>query len=196
VLGLSSSAFDIDLDARQVVDVLRDAEIGCAGGNALMKFDTDNERRIKRQKGNEENGGQYVAPAVTSNGLVFAGGQTPTPVPFASVTLSASSSSRTASAPTDTSTSNSEGGSSSNSDEDRDVEFARVAVLWTLQTSKSVDVAEKAREALVAYLKQNGGGKDDTKTLQLGSGYSCDFADRTVENGDGAKAGGRENGSS
>ncbi|TKA67173.1 hypothetical protein B0A55_08692 [Friedmanniomyces simplex] len=136
--------------------------------------------------------------AATSDGIVYATGTptpaatTATPTPAASASSSSSSSS-----PSSSSSSSSSSPSSSNSTTtttSTQQDFARIAVLYVLQTSAQLSAAVTAQESLQAFFTSGRtattGQAVQAGDVGLGGGVSVDLVGGTIRLGNGTVVGG------
>jgi hypothetical protein len=154
LLSLAGTDYDLQLDTQTLLGLFNEADLNCAAENALVSFDgkAQKHRRVpvpqetQTQAASSQTSSSQPAEA-TSNGIVFDSSPSPS-----------QSSASTAPSPTSSSSSSSSPSSVSTASETVDVDFARVAVLYVLQSSSSLQDAESAQKALQENLESAKGG--------------------------------------
>lgn len=188
LLSGAQSNFSVPLDGTTLLGLFSGADLSCNTENALVTF--NNNAGAKRDldlavqptptlQRRETATSSAEVGAVTSNGIVFESG-TPT-ASTASATSTSISSSSTAS-----STASSSGNSTS-------LDFARVAVLYVLQTSGELDDAVTAQENLQAYFTSGETASGQTinpANVSLGNGFTCDLSGHSISLANGTTVGG------
>lgn len=186
LLSGASTNFSVPLDGQSLLGLFNGADLNCASENALVTFNNNAERSLQ-----EEPLDLRPTPTLekrqtaTSNGIVF---DTATPT---SASSSSPSSSTSSSAPHSTSTSTSSASSGANST--TSIDFARVAVLYILQTSGQLNSATQAQSNLQSYFTsdQTATGQDiNAANVSLGNGFTCDLDGHSISLGNGTVVGG------
>ena len=199
VIEDSKSVFNIPLNASIVVSQFAAKNFSCTSQNALVTFKNLAPRSVAAMNDAfaaeqaKMNGAQSVmqapptnptatnrvlhardaqrnAPAVTSNGIIIQGNPDPTAGPEAD----------------DVDDDVGDDGDRDGGDlsaeamdpeEERQLEFARVVVLFALQTTSVLDAALSAQDAFQDYFQGNPTVNDDARNITLGGGFSADLMD-------------------
>ncbi|KAK4495312.1 hypothetical protein PRZ48_013643 [Zasmidium cellare] len=163
----SSANFSIPLDAQQLLGLFSSSDMSCTSQNALVTFNGASSKHRRRRSYIDILIPRDPTPQATSSaGIVYASG-TPT---------------TTSSSPTST-----------NSTSNVTLDFARIAVLYILQSANSLNAAATAQENLQDYFRS---GDDDqgenvaATNISLGNGFACDLQSYTVVLGNGTSVGG------
>jgi len=194
----AQSNFSVPLDAQTLLGLFSSQNLSCHSENALVTF--GNSAGSRRGLGDDEAVMEVEAMeptatlqkrqtatgsdgAATSNGIVYETGapsSSTTPAASASATPSSSSSSSTTST-----------NSTTNSTTTQD--FARIAVLYVLQTSGQLTTAATAQEQLQSYFssgRTTEGQEVNPSNVTLGGGFSCDLGGWRIGVGNGTVVGG------
>lgn len=202
-----ASNFSIALDDETILGLFSGNDLSCNSENALVTF--NNNAGAKRSL-DEDSGDLLVTTptllvrqastssaqnnAATSDGIVYDAGS-----PSSSSSSSSAISSATASASkgTPSATSSSSASTSSSASQTTNstttLDFARVTVLYILQTSGRIDPAIKAQDTLQSYFYngQSSSGQDiNASNISLGNGYSCDLNAHRISLQNGTMVGG------
>ncbi|KAM0718094.1 hypothetical protein Q7P37_006426 [Cladosporium fusiforme] len=184
LINVADDKYSIPLDARILLGIFNEEDLGCASENALVSFNGKAQRRVRRDvssaltlaKRSSQASQSTVHPAeATSNGIVF--DSTPSP------TEHSVSQDSTPSSTTSSSTSSPSASTSSKPD----LDFARAAVLYILQDSASLQDAEAAQNSLQEALDAGKG----SGVVEIGDGeWQVDLGKRVLKNKDGEAVGG------
>ena len=155
LLTLAKTDYDLGLDTRALLGLFNKADLSCAAENALVSFDGKAQKRTAVAEEPSSTLPVHRAEA-TSNGIVYDSRPSPSDSSSSATTSSSSSSSSSPSA-------------------NVDVDFARVAILYVLQTSSTLEDAESVQTALQNNLDHGG-------VVEVGK-WKVDLGSKTVEGG-------------
>jgi hypothetical protein len=187
----SATNFSIPLNATNLLGLFASSKLTCTSENALVTFNGLSARSVP-----EEGSEPHLSPtkvlvrradsttvagaAVTSNGIVFAGGS-PSDVPSSS------------SATTSFDTSMPSSPSSPYLSDSTTLDFARIAVLFVFQQSGQLNNAIAAQENLQNYFTSgttSTGQQIDVSSIDLGANYSANLKNHSVTLANGTVIGG------
>ncbi|KAM3422191.1 hypothetical protein BST61_g2559 [Cercospora zeina] len=163
LLDGSESQFGIPLNEQELLGLFSRADLSCNVQNQLVTFDGKSSKS-KRQD----------ASSSAGSGILVATGS-PTP---------ASTSSSTAALATAAGTLLTDGNST--------IDFARVAVLYVFQDTKTLQAAADAQENLQSYLRDGSladGSSASKSNLTLGNGYQADLNGFVLQLANGTRVG-------
>lgn len=181
VFNLAQSTFDIDLNSSTILSLFSSDNVSCTSENALITFDSSESKQkrsahsydlFNRPTRTRRSPRTHVQrdeqPVATENGIVYA------------VDTGSSSSSTTSA--TASATSSAASSSSSSSAEEMNVDFARVAVLFILEETSSLNSAVSAQEAIQDFFDGSSSTTNSTMEMQT---FVLNFVDHTItlENG-------------
>ncbi|KAK1047095.1 hypothetical protein LTR33_015008, partial [Friedmanniomyces endolithicus] len=191
--------FSVPLDGQALLGLFAEQNMSCHSENALVTF--GNSAGTRRGLGEEDAGeGEEVVGVVeptptvrkrqtattgsdgaaTSNGIIYETGAPSSSTPAASASASATPSSSS-------STTNTNPNSTTTQD------FARVAILYVLQSSGQLSTAATAQEELQSYFssgRTTEGQEVNPANLTLGGRFTCDLGGWRIGVGNGTVVGG------
>lgn len=204
LLNTAQSNFNIPLDSATLLGLFSDQNVTCSEENALVTFNGAATKRSEEQPllftddkddlqpaptTNELSRRTAQTGAATSNGIIFETGSPSSSASAAAATGSAS----TASASAASSTSSASPSSSSSSSVDAsstDLDFARIAILYILQSTGQINDAAAAQSNLQSYF--SGTLVDGNSTsVALANGATCDLSALSIELANGTVVGGK-----
>jgi len=202
LLAGAGTNFSVPLDGQTLLGLFSSKDMSCTSENALVTFNNNNNNNAKRSPPPMLEARVAASPtiqprqattttdstdnAATSGGIVFESGSPTAGTSSAGATATSSPSSSTSS-------------SSPIANSTTVIDFARVAVLYILQTSGQLGDAITAQESLQAYFatgQSSSGQAVDASNVTLGNGVSCDLNGFRIGLGNGTVVGGRSSSSS
>ncbi|KAK1082322.1 hypothetical protein LTR48_007040, partial [Friedmanniomyces endolithicus] len=194
--------FSVPLDGQALLGLFAEQNMSCHSENALVTF--GNSAGSRRGLSDDRGVEVVVEPtptvrkrqtattgsdgAATSNGIIYETGAPSSSTPaasasaFASATPSASSSSSSSSSTTNT-----------NPNSTTTQDFARIAILYVLQSSGQLSTAATAQEELQSYFssgRTTEGQQVNPANVTLGGGFTCDLGGWRIGVGNGTVVGG------
>ena len=176
LLEAAASNYSLPLSAPELLSLFASTGMTCGAENALVTLTGSSAKRSETPSDEQSFDYNHRLPllkrsdtnpptaAVTSNGIVVAGGASPTPT--------------ATSAPSSTSAAVIATGSSAPGTNVTSKDFARAGLLFVLQDSRQIDVAVKAQEKLSQYMNsatKQGSTVGLAHNVTLGSGYFIDL---------------------